>query len=59
MQCTIEGSDLVIRVPMQKPSLSKSGKSKIVYSSQGNKKTETIIDGKPLTIGLNAYISAE
>lgn len=57
MKVTIENKELVIRIPVQTPPQpSKSGKTLIVASSQGNVKTNCIVDGKPVTIGLNAYI---
>jgi len=48
---------LVITADLQKPEISKSGKSYVVASSKGNVKTDLLIDGKPVIIGLNAYIS--
>ncbi len=48
---------LIITADMQKPEMSKSGKSLVVASSKGNVKTELLVDGKPVIIGLNAYIS--
>ena len=35
---------------------SASGKTMVVATSHGNQATTVIVDGKPLTIGLNAYI---
>ena len=58
MQVEIVGKELVIKIPMQTPTLSATGKTKIVASSHGNQPTSVIVDGKPLTIGLNAYIKA-
>ena len=58
MIVTKEGNELVIRVPIGSVTPSKSGKSSVVYSSHGNKTTDLIIQGKPVTIGLNAYIKA-
>lgn len=57
MKAEIKGSDLVITIPMQKPTPSASGKTLVVATSSGNKVTDVIIDGKPVTIGINAYIS--
>lgn len=39
---------LVITIPMQTPT----------PSASGNTKTEVMVNGKPVTVGLNAYISA-
>ena len=49
-------STLKIEVPVSlRPS--KSGKTMLVASSGGNVSTEAIVDGKPVTVGLNAYIA--
>jgi hypothetical protein len=54
----IEGSELVIRVPLNPtPVSSSSGKSLVVASSHGNKQTEAKVNGKPVTVGVNAYIA--
>jgi len=37
------------------PGVSKSGKSNIVATSSGNKTTTAVYNGKPITVGLNAY----
>jgi hypothetical protein len=49
-------NELVIRVPMGTPTPSASGKTLVVASTRGNKTTDLLIDGKPVVIGLNAYI---
>jgi hypothetical protein len=56
MNATIEGKDLVIRIPLQNPQPSKSGKTLVVASTNGNQPTTAQVNGKPLTIGVNAYI---
>lgn len=56
MDVKIEGGELVIRIPMQEPTESSSGKTLVVASSHGNQKTGAVIDGKPIIVGLNAYI---
>ena len=49
-------STLKIEVPVSlRPS--KSGKTMLVASSGGNISTAAVVDGKPVTVGLNAYIS--
>jgi cytosine/adenosine deaminase-related metal-dependent hydrolase len=35
---------------------SASGKTRIVASTNGNQVTEVLVDGKPVIIGLNAYV---
>tara|TARA_R110001583_G_scaffold50315_1_gene157047 strand:- start:540 stop:728 length:189 start_codon:yes stop_codon:yes gene_type:complete len=59
MQVSIFDKDgvsmLKIEVPVSlRPS--KSGKTMLVASSGGNVSTSAIVDGKPVTVGLNAYI---
>ena len=55
---TIEGDELVIRIPLNaKPERSARGKTLVVASTHGNKETDCVIDGKKVTVGVNAYIS--
>lgn len=42
---------------MQKPELSNSGKSYVVATTKGCVQTDVKVEGKPLTLGLNAFIS--
>ena len=52
-----KGNQLVISIDLQKPEMSKSGKTLVVASTRGCVQTDLKIEGKPVTIGLNAYIS--
>jgi hypothetical protein len=59
MQATIDSKtkELVIRVKLNaEPEPSKSGKTLVVASSHGNQPTAALVDGKPVVVGLNAYI---
>ena len=56
MKVEIKGNELIITVEMQKPTPSASGKTLVVASSHGNQTTTAMVDGKPLVVGLNAYI---
>lgn len=57
MQVTIENKELVIRIPIENPPRpSKTGKTMIVATSSGNVTTSCLVDGKPVVVGLNAYI---
>lgn len=60
MNATIDKAknELVIRMPLQAPTPSKSGKTLVVASTLGNIKTDLVVEGKPVTIGVNAYIPA-
>lgn len=55
---TREGDTLVIRIPIQTPTPSASGKTLVVASTRGNQKTALQIDSKDLYLGLNAYVYA-
>jgi hypothetical protein len=57
LTASIEGEYLVIRVPLNpSPARSASGKTLVVASSHGNKETEVQVQGKPVFVGVNAYI---
>jgi hypothetical protein len=60
MKCNIENGELVIRLPLQTPTPSSSGKTLVVASTHGNRDAGATIkhEGKdyPITIGVNAYI---
>lgn len=58
MTANIEKGHLVIRIPMQAPTPSASGKTLVVASTRGNVRTTVEVDGKPVTVGVNAYIPA-
>ena len=49
---------LYIEIDLEKPTRSTSGKTLVVASTRGNVVTDVMIDGKPVTIGINAYIKA-
>jgi len=59
MNATIDSKsgELVIRVKLNaEPQPSASGKTLVVASSHGNQPTGAQVDGKPVIVGLNAYI---
>lgn len=58
MKVTIEGNELVIRIPaeLKAPRASASGKTRLVASETS--KGEINVQGKPLTVAINAYIKA-
>ena len=57
MKATIEGNELVIRLPLNKsPVPSASGKTLVIASTHGNRTTEAVIQGQPVIVGVNAYI---
>ena len=56
MKAEIKDGNLIITIPLQAPQRSASGKTLVIASSRGNVATTATVDGKPVTIGLNAYI---
>ncbi len=56
MEVKIEGDKLVITIELQKPTPSASGKTLVVATTHGNMVTDCVIEGKPVVVGLNAYI---
>ena len=59
LNVTRDGDTLVIRIPMQPPAPSVSGKTLVVASTHGNQKAGIQVDGKDVFIGVNAYVYAE
>lgn len=61
MKVTIEKNELVIRLPLEDPKLSGSGKTMVFASTHGNLKTDCMhpVSKKPITVGVNAYFKAE
>jgi hypothetical protein len=47
---------IVIEMDIESPTPSKSGLTLVVGSTRGNIQTSVMVDGKPVTLGLNAYI---
>lgn len=57
MKARIENGVLIVELEINKqPVPSASGKTLVVASTRGNISTDVMVEGKPLTIGLNAYI---
>lgn len=53
----IEKGKLIIEIPTNAtPVPSMTGKTLVVASSHGNQPTACMVDGKPLIVGLNAYV---
>lgn len=58
MKATIEGDELMIRLPLNKPPRpSATGKTLVVATSSGNKPTEATVNGQSVIVGVNAYIN--
>jgi hypothetical protein len=56
IEVKIVGKQLVITADIETPTPSASGKTLVVCSSRGNMATTAQVDGKPIILGLNAYI---
>lgn len=59
LSAKLVGTKLVIEIETCDPRPSASGKTLVIASTNGNQATSVIVNGKPLTIGLNAYIKAD
>ncbi len=59
METTIEGGFLILKLPLQPPTPSSTGKTLVVATTHGNQATTAVIDGKPIIVGVNAYIRAD
>ncbi len=47
---------LIIEVDLETPRPSTSGKTLVIGSTHGNMITTALFDGKPIIVGLNAYV---
>jgi hypothetical protein len=56
MTTEIKNGELIIRIQMQEPRPSASGKTLVVATTSGNIVTTATVNGKPVIVGLNAYI---
>jgi hypothetical protein len=56
MNAQIKDGKLIIEIELQKPTPSATGKTLVVATTHGNQQTTAEVDGKPVIIGLNAYI---
>jgi hypothetical protein len=57
IKAVIKDGNLIITLPMNdKPVPSASGKTLVIASTRGNVTTELEVDGKPVVLGVNAYI---
>jgi hypothetical protein len=56
IEVKIDGKKLIVIADLETPTPSASGKTLVVASSRGNIQTAAQVNGKPVTIGFNAYI---
>jgi len=59
MKAIIKDNVLHVEIPLQVPRPSGTGKTLTVATTRGNQPTEVKVNGKPVIIGLNAYIDRE
>jgi len=59
LEAKVQNGKLVITIELQTPTPSASGKTLVVASSRGNVKTNAVVDGKPVIVGLNCYITRD
>lgn len=58
MKIEINGDEIVFRLPINKPlKPSGTGKSLMVCTTNGIIATETLVDGRPMSVGINAFVS--
>lgn len=55
IEAKIENGFLIVKIALQEPTRSSSGKTVVIASTHGNIRTEVKYEGKLITIGLNAY----
>jgi hypothetical protein len=58
MKVEIKGKELIITLPIEEKT-SGSGKSTVIATTSGNVSAGVDYKGKPLTIGVNAYIKKD
>ena len=56
MKAEIKDGQLIITIPINDPRPSASGKTLVVATSGGNQATAAVVNGKPVIVGVNAYI---
>ena len=56
MKATIKDNTLYLEIPLNAPRPSASGKTLVVATSGGNVTTAATVNGRPVVVGLNAYI---
>jgi len=54
MKAEVKNGKLIIEIELEKPTLSSSGKSMVVASTHGFTKTSAVVDGKEISLSINA-----
>jgi len=53
----VKDGKLIVTADLGIPAPSKSGKTLIIASTHGPLHTAAVVEGKPLTVNLNAYVA--
>ena len=56
LKVEIKDNKLILEIDLEEPTPSASGKTLVVASTHGNMVTDAEVEGKPLIVGINAYI---
>lgn len=56
MEAKVEGKKLVITIDLETPRPSSTGKTLVVASSGGGKATAAVVNGRPVTVNVSAWI---
>lgn len=56
MEARIEGGKLVIELSLERPRPSSTGKTLLVASTRGVQRTDARLNGKPISMVVNAFI---
>jgi hypothetical protein len=58
VKVSIQNGELVIRLPLNQPPVpSASGKTLVIASTRGNQRSDAVVDGQAVVVGVNAYIA--
>ena len=56
MKAKIENNTLYVEIPLETPHRSASGKTLVIASSRGCKRTDATLEGQSVFIGFNAFV---
>ena len=59
MKASIKDNVLHLEIPLHTPRPSATGKTLTVASSKGNQETTATVNGRPVIVGVNAYIKPQ
>lgn len=59
MEATIKDNKLIVTIPLNDPRPSSSGKTLVVASSSGGKKTGAKVNGQEVSVNITAWIKKD